>query len=176
MTISIETYRLRIENFEKCSFVLDQPKKQDLLKPSFLQNSYLIVFLFCFGLVYSSNLNVLPQCITTVGSSSILSFEPWKNIGYKVDVNFLARYCYGNKSRSGIKIMHWNAEGGFLQSKKGDIENIVAKFKPHVFGISESLFKKEHDLNDIRIPDYEVHLSKTLENENLKVSRLAVYT
>ena len=52
---------------------------------------------------------------------------------------------------------------------------IVAGYRPHLFGISESCFKKEHDISDIEIPDYTVYLSKTLDNPNLNVSRLAVY-
>ena len=39
----------------------------------------------------------------------------------------------------------------------------------HIFGVSEACFKKEHDLNDIRINDYEVFLANTLVNDNLKV-------
>ena len=71
--------------------------------------------------------------------------------------------------------MHWNAGVGFLKNKLSELESVVSKYKPHIFGVSEACFKKEHDLNDIRINDYEVFLANTLVNDNLKVSRVAVF-
>ena len=44
-----------------------------------------------------------------------------------------------------------------------------------MFGISETCFKKGHDLAEVQIQDYEVLFSKTLENPSLEVSRIAVY-
>ena len=61
-------------------------------------------------------------------------------ISYFEDVNFNARYKYGNKQKGGIKIMHWNAGGGFLKNKIHDIENVVSGYRPHLFGISETSF------------------------------------
>ena len=94
---------------------------------------------------------------------------------YPIDVNFQARYTYGNKKKSGIKIMHWNAGGGFLKNKIHEIENIIGGYRPHLLGISETSFKKGHDISDIQIQDYSIFFSKTLENPNLGVSRCAVY-
>ena len=98
-----------------------------------------------------------------------------QNLDYWVDNNFYARYTNGNKRKGGLKIMHWNAGGGYLKNKIPEIENIIGGYRPHLFGISESCFKTNHDISDIQIPEYEVYLSKTLENPNLNVSRLAVY-
>ena len=71
--------------------------------------------------------------------------------------------------------MHWNAGGGYLKNKIPEIENIISVYRPHLFGISESCHKKNHDIADIQIDDYEVFLSRTLDNPNLNVSRQAVY-
>ena len=71
--------------------------------------------------------------------------------------------------------MHWNAGGGFLKNKINEIEIVTANYKPHVLGISESCFMKEHDLTDIEIANYDVFLASTLENPDLNSSRIAVY-
>ena len=101
--------------------------------------------------------------------------KPSFNLGYKIDYNFLAKYKYGNRNKWGMKIMHWNAGGRFLQHKIAEIEVVIDKFKPHVFGISEACFKLNHRLDDIKIEGYEVYFAKTLENVALNVSRVAVY-
>jgi hypothetical protein len=33
-----------------------------------------------------------------------------------------------------MKIMHWNAGGGYLKNNVPEIENIVAGYRPHLFG------------------------------------------
>ena len=71
--------------------------------------------------------------------------------------------------------MHWNAGGGFLKNKIHGIENVISGYRPHLFGVSETCFKKGHDLADVQIQDYEVYFSKTLDNPSLEVSRIAVY-
>ena len=94
---------------------------------------------------------------------------------YPSDVNFLARYKFGNKKKNGIKIMHWNAGGGFLENKIHEIENIIGGYRPHLLGISETYFKKGQDISNIEIEDYKIYFSKTLDNPRLEVSRCAVY-
>ena len=103
------------------------------------------------------------------------SLTPNLNLGYKIDHNFLAKYKYGNKNKGGMKIIHWNAGGGFLKNKLAEIEVVISKFKPHIFGISEAWFKMNQCMDDIEIKDYKVYLAKTLENTDLNVSRVAVY-
>ena len=71
--------------------------------------------------------------------------------------------------------MHWNAGGGFLKNRIHEIENVISGYRPHLFGISETCFKKGHNITDVQIQDYQVYFSKTLENPSLEVSRLAVY-
>ena len=62
-----------------------------------------------------------------------------------------------------------------MKNKLPEVESVIKEYKPHIFGVSESYFKKIHDIEDIKIPNYNVFLSKTLENPNLNVSRLAVF-
>ena len=92
-----------------------------------------------------------------------------------LDVNFMARYKFGNRQNRGIKIASWNKGGGYLQNKIHEIENIIASIHPHILGITESNFYKHQDRDDIRIVDYDIITSKTLDNPNLEVSRVVVY-
>ena len=50
-----------------------------------------------------------------------------------------------------------------------------AGYQPTLLGISETSFKKGHDISDVQIQDYTIFFSKTLENPTLWVSRVAVY-
>ena len=90
-------------------------------------------------------------------------------------LNKLARAITGNRSNRGIKLAHWNAGSAHLCNKIDEIEQVVADLHPHVLGISEANFKKSHSLDDVQIQDYDIVLSKTLENERLGVSRVVCY-
>ena len=127
---------------------------------------------------------VISCCLSATPPSGPRSYSlktSWAELGpklsnnYPIDVNFQARYTYGNRKKNGLKIMHWNAGGGFLKNKIHEIENIIGGYRPHLFGISETSFKKGHDISDIQIQDYTIYFSKTLDNPNLGVSRCAVY-
>ena len=56
-----------------------------------------------------------------------------------------------------------------LCNKKDEIEQVV-------LGISEANFKKSHSFDIVQIQDYNIVLSKPLENEILGVSRVVCYT
>ena len=90
-------------------------------------------------------------------------------------MNKLARSITGNRSNRGIKLAHWNAGSAHLCNKLDEIEQVVADLHPHVLGISEANFKRSHSLDDVQIQDYDIVLSKTLENEELGVSRVVCY-
>ena len=90
------------------------------------------------------------------------------------DLNFLARYTNGNK-RLGLKLTHWNKGPAFLGNRINELESVVSGYSPHIFGVSEANFKKNHDLDDVQIDDYEVFFSKTLDNPTINSSRIAVY-
>ena len=180
MGISLDIYRQRIGCFSnKCynmkrNSSLDnrQIKKGRKLFPfSFIK--LVLLFSLCYqGQSYSSQ-----EYLSSSSTSFRRSTEWGPNLSnnYPKDVNFNARYKFGNKQKGGIKIMHWNAGGGYLKNKIHEIENVISGYQPHLFGISESSFKKGQDISDVQIQDYQVYFAKTLENPNLEVSRLAVY-
>ena len=81
----------------------------------------------------------------------------------------------GNRASKGIRLAHWNAGSALLHNKMNQLELAVADHQPHLLGISEANFKQVHDLQDVQIADYELFFSKTLENNNLSISRIACY-
>ena len=91
------------------------------------------------------------------------------------DVNFNARYVNGNRKNRGLKITHWNLGSAHLENKIHEIETVVADFRPHLLGISESNFFKYQDKEKVMLEDYELITSSTLDNPNLEVSRVVVY-
>ena len=92
-----------------------------------------------------------------------------------LDSNFESRYKYGNRQKTGLKIMHWNPGGKYLKNKIENIESVINGYKPDLLGISESNHFRAHDIQDVQIENYRLYLSNTINNDNLKVSRIAVY-
>ena len=91
------------------------------------------------------------------------------------DSNFYARYTYGNRSSRGIKLTHWNAGNAHLENKNTELEQLISDHHPHLLGISEANLFSHHCVDNCKIADYELITSKTLENLNLRVSRVVVY-
>ena len=56
------------------------------------------------------------------------------------------------------------------------IETVLEKYHPHVLGLSESNYFSHHDSYNVNLPDYTLHTSLTIQNPDLNVSRVAVYT
>ena len=81
----------------------------------------------------------------------------------------------GNRHNRGIKIAHWNAGSAHLPNKMNEIEYAVSEHHPHLLGISESNLKRVHDIQDVQLQDYDLIVSKTLENDQLQVSRIVCY-
>ena len=90
-------------------------------------------------------------------------------------MNQLAKATTDNRSNRGIKIAHWNAGSAHLHNKMDDLESVIADFKPHILGVSEANFKREHSLDEVQIKDYELVFSKSIEDDQLKVSRVVCY-
>ena len=82
---------------------------------------------------------------------------------------------HGNRGKNGIKICQWNAGGGYLTSKQPELQNIIAEYTPHVLGITESAYKIYQNIEDVNIPDYNLHFANTLANPGLEISRACVY-
>ena len=52
----------------------------------------------------------------------------------------------GNRANKGIRLAHWNAGSAHLANKMHEIEQVVSDHHPHLLGISESNYKKMHDI------------------------------
>ena len=92
-----------------------------------------------------------------------------------IDVNFESNYIYGNRQKTGIKIMHWNAGGKHLINKLTNIESVINGYKPSILGISESNFFARHDINDVQIENYKLFSSENTNIETIQASRITVY-
>ena len=56
-----------------------------------------------------------------------------------------------------------------------EIEQVVSTNHPHLLGISEANLKRVHDIEDVQLPEYDLILSKTMDNDQLQVSRVVCY-
>ena len=98
-----------------------------------------------------------------------------KNYLSNKDRNKVVKSTNGNRANRGIKLAHWNAGSSHLCNKMSELEQVVASFHPHVLGISEANFKRSHQLEDVQLDGYDLILSKTIENDDLQISRIACY-
>ena len=87
-----------------------------------------------------------------------------------------SRSTNSNRKNRGIKISHWNKGGSFLINKMPEIKNIIGKYKPHIFGVSEANLLDVHDPTLAAVPDYKLHICPTIGNPSLKTIRVVVYT
>ena len=90
-------------------------------------------------------------------------------------LNQLVRAVTGNRSNRGIKLANWNAGSAYLHNKMDDLVDVVSDLHPYVPGVSEANFRRKHSLEDVQIPEYDLVLSKTFENEQLRISRVVGY-
>ena len=179
MGISLDIYRQRIGCYTRQNFKF---KIKSCSNKTYSVRNNIKIFSPLLKIVLL--LIIYHQATTTISPHESSSYYTTKTSlaelgslqnNYPTNVNFNARYKFGNKQKGGIKIMHWNAGGGYLKNKIPEIENVISGYRPHLLGISETCFKKGHDVADVQIQDYEIFFCKTLENPCLEVSRLSVY-
>ena len=118
----------------------------------------------------ASSTSTPPQSPSTRACSKL--FRP--HLSNKIR-NRIARSINGNRHSRGIKLAHWNAGSAHLKNKMHEIEQVVSEYHPHVLGISESNLKKTHDLDEVQLQEYDLILSKTIDNDQLEVSRVVCY-
>ena len=111
-------------------------------------------------------------------SAPVIAEWPWIVPAYLTSKfrNFLARMINGNRRDHGIKIQHWNKGPAYLANKHQEIEALISTNKPHVLGLSEANFHLNHDYQEVQHPDYDLHVASTLNNPQLNVARVVVYT
>ena len=51
----------------------------------------------------------------------------------------------------------------------------MSAHQPHLLGISESCFTKNHSKDDVRLENYKVVFAKTLDNLSINVSRVSLF-
>ena len=96
----------------------------------------------------------------------------------RIKRNSLIKSINGNRGQRGhgIKILHWNKGPSYLQNKQQEIETIIAGHQPHILGLSEANLWADHDQHLVQHADYNIHTCLTLNNPELSVSRVVVYT
>ena len=72
--------------------------------------------------------------------------------------------------------MYWNKGPAFLVNKQLDIKNIIDRHKPHILGLGEANVRHDHDLEDLQLQGYTLHLDSSINNPQLGMARVAVYT
>ena len=92
--------------------------------------------------------------------------------------NSLVKAINGNRTNRGrgIKMIAWNKGSSHLQNKHHEVETIIAADKPHILGLSEANLKREIDLSLVQHADYTLHTAPTLDNPQLGIARMVVYT
>ena len=97
----------------------------------------------------------------------------------KVGINKLAHILNGNRNQrgKGITCAYWNKGPSLLKNKQLDIKTLLEDHKPHILGLGEANFKYGHDIEDVAIEGYNLHLDSALGNSELgSTARVAVYT
>ena len=182
MSISVDTYRLRIGIFTNKPRLKTkvQGKLREKVKMSKkkLMTINVVKVLMLLILVQSLKSEVQQSSVTLL--SKLLSFTECPTncpiiSQYIIDHNFLARYTFGNRRNSGIKMCHWNAGSSYLINKINEIEAVISNYKPHIIGFSEVCYSAVHSVDQTKIDDYKVYFAKTLDNPSLEVSRVTVY-
>ena len=92
--------------------------------------------------------------------------------------NSLVKAMNGNRANKGrgIKMIAWNKGSSHLQNKHLEVETIIAANKPHILGLSEANLKREIDPSQVQHADYTLHTAPTLDNPQLGIARMVVYT
>ena len=75
-----------------------------------------------------------------------------------------------------MTLVYWNKGPSFLCNKQLDIESIVERHKPHVLGLGEANIREDHNLQDLQLQDYTLHIDSSITNPSLGLARVAVYT
>ena len=164
--------RIGIFNQKKLGKIIKSngPQKNNV----FLQMNLLFILLFQ-GLCVKINL-FFSYCCDGFIFNCFHKFLTWQMRGQLIDHNFYARYKFGNIKRHLMKLMHWNKGSSYLKNKMDEIEAIVQQQKPHILGLSEANLLVDHDVSEVNLPEYNLHLCPTIYNRSINASRVVVYT
>lgn len=140
------------------------------------------------GIIPATPISITPRLVGKVKAGG----NPWARDNYstlsfgisifsrlpQAKQNKMAHITNGNRGQrgKGITCLYWNKGPSFLTNKQLDIETIISSHKPHILGLGEANFKHDHDLGDVQQLDYNLHLDSCVENPELGMARVAVYT
>ena len=160
--IDIMEYRCRIGIFhlQSSSYSSHSSKSRSGYASSSCSNlknfSFVIKVLLLFFLL-------LTLCLPTYHSP----YQPLKPHKRIVHNNFWARYINGNGRGDGIRIIHWNKGSSFLENKKDELEAVIEKHKPHIFGLSEANLFLNHNQDNVQFSGYKLFTCPSLNNTEL---------
>ena len=85
--------------------------------------------------------------------------------------NKMAHITNGNRGQRGrgVTCLYWNKGPSFLTNKMLDIETIVQAHKPHSLGLGEANLHHNHDVEDVQLPGYTLHVDSSINNPNLGI-------
>ena len=178
MGVSLQIFRMTIGIFHGVQMnMTDQQKKstKNIGKKSIMTTRVMFILILMLSSLTTITRNDRSSLSCSNSKVVDVPTKATSNRSFVVDHNFLARYTFGNKQRTGLKLAHINMGNGYLSNKLPELELIISEVKPHVIGISESRIEKGHDLTEIALENYSFYMSNTYENINLNVSRLCVF-
>ena len=53
---------------------------------------------------------------------------------------------------------------------------LVEQHKPMIFGLGETNMTADQDLKNVQLPEYNLHLATSINNPDMRIARVAVYT
>ena len=71
--------------------------------------------------------------------------------------------------------MHWNGGSSFMENKIEEIQQILCEKNPCFLAISEANLRDSIDNSHFLIENYELLKTKSLENENMRYSRIVIF-
>ena len=100
---------------------------------------------------------------------------PWETHKKRNKVAHIMNGNIGQRGK-GVTCVYWNKGPSFLTNKMNDIESIIDTHKPHILGLGEANFRHDHDVEDVQLQGYTLHLDSSVRNPNLGIARVVVYT
>ena len=70
----------------------------------------------------------------------------------------------------------WNKGSSLLQNKHPEIETVIDAHKPHILGLCEANLRRDVDISLVQHQDYQLHAAKSINNADLEIARVVVYT
>ena len=70
----------------------------------------------------------------------------------------------------------WNKGSSLLQNSQQELGILIDKFKPDILTLSEANLKNDIETKYVSIDNYTLHTAPTINNQELNISRVVVYT